>query len=344
MRRGLEQGFANGSLSGLQSGLGSGLQSSVAMKNRLNSLDPSTIIEPKLKPVFYINADNVGLVSGGVAIVYNLIDTQPKADLLVPYSIPFDQSAGGTFRPPLVSKGLNGRNYMNFADTSARYLSSAVTANNNIYANEAVGAKASGNGMTYMFVIKRKQGGLYNILDARDSSSLPTTNDLLLEVDSSGRITFEYCGGIGGLVSTMNGTAGVNLLNDWSILTVKCQLRIDGGAIPPDNQLPNPATTKRYANPSGARTGNLSSAIDIFVNGVEQQKTITPSSTFLQADYYNDLSYRMLDRDIWIGNKGSVFANSGTHIAAVLLIPTYIDKAYQQRLENYFRIYYSLPF
>jgi hypothetical protein len=52
----------------------------------------------------------------------------------------------------------------------------------------------------------------------------------------------------------------------------------------------------------------------------------------------------MLDRDIWIGNKGSVFATSGTHIASALMIPSYISNAYQQRLENYFRLYYSLPF
>lgn len=341
MRRGLEQGFANGALSGLQSGLGSGLQSSVAMKNRLNSLDPSSIIEPKLKPVFYINADNVTTVSSSVYSLYNLIDTQPKADLLAPYSIPFEQAAGTTYRPPLVLKGLNGRNYMNFADTSARYLSSATSVNMFLYDNAAIGAKATGTGMTWMFVIKRKQGGLYNILDARDSSATQTPNDLLLEVDSSGRITFDYRGGGGGSPTNIIGTAGVNLLNDWSILTIKCQLRKDGGAIPADNVLP--ATTKRYAMPSGAKIGNGISVIDIFVNGVEQQKTIT-TNTFTNADYNNDGSYRMFDRDAWIGNKGSVFANSGTYIAAALMIPAYIDKAYQQRLENYFRIYYSLPF
>lgn len=347
MRNGLEQGFANGSLSGLQSGLGGGLQSSVAMKWRLNALNPTSIIEPKLKPVFYINADNVATVSGAVQYAYNVLTAPltyiPSTSVLVPYFAPFDQTAGTTFRPPLVLRGLNGKNYMNFADTSARYLSSAATSLNNVYANTNAGSLASGNGMTYMFVIKKANAG-GTILDARDSTISATTNDLLIEVDSSGRITFEYCGGVAGLVSTMTGTAGVNLLNDWSILTVKCQLRIDGGTIPTDGQLPNPATTKRYANPSGARRGNQSSAIDIFVNGVEQQKTISPASTFLSADHYNDLSYRMFDRDIWIGNKGSVFSTSGTHIAAALLIPTYIDKAYQQRLENYFRVYYSLPF
>ena len=344
MRRGLEQGFANGSLSGLQSGLGSGLQSSVAMKNRLNSLDPSSIIEPKLKPVFYINADNVTTVSGSVYSLYNLIEGNSLAgslsDLLPNYSLPFDQAAGTTYRPPLVLKGLNGRNYMNFADTSNRYLSSAASVNMILYDNTSIGAKATGTGMTWMFVIKRKQGGLYNILDARDSSATQTTNDLLLEVDSSGRITFDYRGGIGGSTTNIIGTAGANLLNDWSILTVKCQLRKDGGAIPADNVLP--ATTKRYAMPSGAKIGTTS-PIDIFVNGVEQQKTIT-TNTFTNADYNNDGSYRMFDRDVWIGNKGSVFANSGTNIAAALMIPAYIDKAYQQRLENYFRIYYSLPF
>jgi hypothetical protein len=344
MRRGLEQGFANGSLSGLQSGLGSGLQSSVAMKSRLNSLDPSSIIEPKLKPIFYINADNVALVSGAVSLTYNLIDGNSLAgsisDLLPLYNLPFEQAAGSTYRPPLVVGGLNGRNYMNFADTSARYLSSATSINMFLYNNEAGGAKATGTGMTWMFIIKRKQGGLFNILDARDSSTSATTNDLLLEVNSAGAITFDYVGGSAGSTTKIAGTSGVNLLNDWSILTVKCQLRKDGGAIPADNVLP--ATTKRYAMPSGARIG-LTSPIDIFVNGVEQPKTIT-TNTFTNADYNGDGSFRMFDRDVWIGNKGSVFANSGTHIAAALMIPAYIDKAYQQRLENYFRVYYSLPF
>jgi hypothetical protein len=345
MNRGLEQGYANGVLSGDQSGLGQGLQSNVSMKWRLNALNPTSIIEPKLKPVFYINGDNVATVSGSVQQAYNVITSPttyvPSTSVLVPYFLPFQQTAGTTYRPPLVLRGLNGKNYMNFADTSNRYLASSTSMNNNMYANTTAGSLASGNGMTYMFVIKRANGG-GTILDARDSSTLATTNDLLLEVDSSGRITFEYCGGNAGSVTNIKGNAGVNLLNDWSILTVKCQLRIDGGGIPTDSQLPNPLGTKRYANPSGASIGP-SSPIDIFVNGVEQQKKITVN-TFTNADYYNDLSYRMLDRDTWIGNKGSVFATSGTHIAAALLIPTYIDKAYQQRLENYFRVYYSLPF
>ena len=339
MRRGLEQGFANGSLSGLQSGLGSGLQSSVAMKNRLNSLDPSTIIEPKLKPVFYINADNVALTSGSVQIAYNLINSTP-GELFPKVEDIFDQTAGGTYRPPLVLKGLNGRNYMNFADTGNRYLSSSTAIGTNMYASTT--PAVSGTGMTYMFVIKRKRGGTYTIFDGRDSSTLATTNDLLLEVNSAGAITFTYSGGNGGTVTSLLGTAGVNLLNDWSILTVKCQLRIDNGAIPSDSDGPSPIT-KRFAKPIDNGFGSQTSAIDIFVNGVEQQKTIS-SGSFTNADWYSDSTYRMFDRDVWIGNKGSVFATAGTQIAAALMIPAYISKAYQQRLENYFRIYYSLPF
>ena len=76
----------------------------------------------------------------------------------------------------------------------------------------------------------------------------------------------------GGSVTSLIGTAGVNLLNDWSILTVKCQLRKDGGALPADNVLP--ATTKRYAMPSGAKIGNGISVIDIFVNGVRNNQKI----------------------------------------------------------------------
>jgi hypothetical protein len=342
MNSGLQQGHVNGILSGPLSGLGSGLQSSVSMKMRLNSLNPSTITEPKLKPVFYINADNVALTSGSVQIAYNLIENTsnqlfPKVENI------FDQTAGTTYRPPLVVNGLNGRNYMNFADTGNRYLSSSTAIGTYMYASTTPAVSATG--MTYMFVIKRKLGGTYTIFDGRDSSTLATTGDLLLEVTANGAITFTYCGGNSGTVSTMTGTAGINLLNEWSILTVKCQLRTDNGNIPSDTDTPggSPKTT-RFLRPIDNRFGNISSAIDIFVDGVEQPKTIGGGSTFLQADWYNDLSYRMLDRDIWIGNKGSVFATSGTHIASALMIPSYISNAYQQRLENYFRLYYSLPF
>ena len=342
MNSGLQQGFVLGQSSGLKSGLGQGLQSGFTMTNRLNLLDPSSITEPKLKPVFYINGDNVALTSGSVQIAYNLINDTPGQYFPKVENI-FDQTAGGTYRPPLVLKGLNGRNYMNFADTSNRYLSSSTTIGTYMYASTT--PAVSGTGITYMFVIKRKRGGTYTILDARDSSTLATTGDLVLEVNAAGAITFTYCGGNSGTVSTMTGTAGLNLLNDWSILTVKCQLRTDGGNIPSDTDTPlgSPKTT-RFLKPLDNRIGNISSAIDIFVNGIEQPKTINGGSTFLQADWYNDLSYRMFDRDIWIGNKGSVFATAGTQIASALMIPAYISKAYQQKLENYFRWYYSLPF
>lgn len=342
MNRGLEQGYANGILSGVQSGLGQGLQSGVSMKNRLNSINPTSIIDPKLKPVFYINADNVALTSGSVQVAYNLInDTSgqywPKIENI------FDQTAGTTYRPPLVLNGLNGKNYMNFADTGNRYLSSAISPAS-VYMYGSTTPAVSGTGMTYMFVIKRKLGGTYTIFDGRDSSTLATTNDLLVEVNAEGRIVFTYCGGNSGTVTTLNGTAGVNLLNDWSILTIKCQLRIDGGVIPDDSSTvgASPMTT-RFARPNGNRYGNSTSAIDIFVDGVEQPKTIT-SGSFTNADWYNDGSFRMLDRDVWIGNKGSVFATSGTHIASALMIPAYISNGYQTRLENYFRNYYSLTF
>lgn len=341
MNRGLEQGYANGVLSGVQSGLGQGLQSGFGMKNRLNSLNPSTITEPKLKPVFYINADNVALTSGSVQIAYNLIDDTSGQYWSKIENI-FDQTAGSTYRPPLVVGGFNGRNYMNFADTGNRYLSSSTSIGTYMYASTTPAVSATG--MTYMFVIKKKSGGTYTIFDGRDSSTLATTGDLLLEVNAAGAITFTYCGGNSGTISTLNGTAGVNLLNDWSILTVKCQLRIDNGVIPDDSStVGGSPMTKRFARPSGNKFGSVSSSIDIFVNGVEQPKTIT-SGTFTNADWYNDGSFRMLDRDLWIGNKGSVFATSGTHIASALMIPCYIDKAYQQRLENYFRNYYSEPF
>ncbi len=341
MNNGLQQGFIVGQSSGLGSGLRQGLQSGYTMTNRFNSLNPSNILQPKIKPVFYINADNVALTSGAVSIAYNLLDSTP-GELFPKIENIFDQTAGTTYRPPLVLNGLNGRNYINFADTGNRYLSSAVTPAS-VYMYASTTPAVSATGMTYMFIIKRLRGGTRTILDARDSSTLATTNDLLLEVNAEGRITFDYKGGNSGGATSLTGTAGVNLLNDWSILTVKCQLRTDGGVIPDDSStVGGSPATKRFQNPSGARNG-VGSVIDIFVNGVEQQKTIT-TNTFTNADWYSDGSFRMLDRDIWIGNKGSVFATSGTQMGAVVMFPSYLDKAVQQRVENYFRNYYSLPF
>ena len=336
MNRGLETGFILGSSQGAKPGLASGFQSGFVMSNRLNMLNPAAITDPKTKPVFYINADNVSLISGSVNIAYNLVETLP-GDLLPKVENIFQQTAGGTYRPPLRVGGLNGRNYMDFGDTNNRYLASAPAA---LYAQTS--PQASGTGFTYMFVIKRTDlGGLVSILDGRDSTSLPTPNDLLLEVNSAGRITFDYRGGQSGTVTSLIGTAGINLLNDWSILTVKTQLRSDGGYIPSDSD--NYGTiARRYAKPIDAKIGKPG-VIDIFVNGVEQQKTIT-TSTYTNADFYGDGTYRMFDRDIWIMNKGSVYGTSGAQLAACLMIPAYITKGLQQRLENYFRWYYSLPF
>ena len=332
MNSGLQQGYAEGITRGTYNSLGSGLQSFTRMTQRFSMLNPASVTEPKLKPIFYINGDNVALTGGAVQIAYNQIRTTP-GELITNtannYGI-FDQTAGTTYRPPLLLNALGGKAVMNFSDTSNRYLSSYVTSTS-MYATTTPSVTATG--MTYMFVVKRKQGGTYTILDARDSSTLQTAGDLLLEVNASGAITFEYCGGFGGTPTAMSGSAGVNLLNDWSILTVKCQLRKDGGAIPSDSS--GSTIAKRYAMPNGSRTGT-GSPIDIFVNGAEIRKNIT-ADTWTNSDYYNDGTFRMLDRDIWLGNKGSVFATSGTQIAAALMIPAYISKAYQTKLENYFR-------
>ena len=332
MNRGLESGFVKGSSKGVYNGLNSGMQGAF-MADRWNMLNPSAITEPKCKPVFYINADNVALVSGNVSIAYNLSERLPN-DILTQVENVLIQNTT-SYRPPLVLNGLGGKNYMNFSDTSARTLTSAISLP--LYASTS--PSVSGTGLTYMFIIKRLPGSTRTILDGRDSTFGSTVNDLLIEVNNAGRITFDYKGGIPGSVTSCTGTAGVNLLNDWSILTVKTQLRIDGGAIPSDSS--GTTVAKRYCNPTGARRGS-GSAIDIFVNGIEQSKTYT-TNNFTNADNYSDGTYRMLNRDIFIGNQaGSTTA--GTHIAAALLIPAYIEKALQTRLENYFRYYYNRPF
>jgi len=337
MNRGLEGGYILGASKGLYSGIKSGLQGAFTA-DRFNMLNPNMITDPKIKPVFYINADNVALNSGTIQTCYNLVENTPN-QLLAKVENVFDQTAGTTYRPPLVLNGLGGKNYMNFADTSNRYLTSDITTFPNFYASTS--PSVSGTGFTYIFVIRRKQGSTYTILDGRDSTTLATTNDILIEVDAAGRITFDYKGGNSGLVTSIIGTAGVNLLNDWSILTIKAQLRIDGGAIPGDSSGPSPIT-KRYQFPVGARVGS-SSAIDIFVNGVEQQKNIT-TNTFTNADHFNDGTFRMFERSISLCNKAAVYGTSGTQLAACMMIPAYIDKALQTRLENYFRYYYNRPF
>lgn len=341
MNRGLESGLGKGILSGISNaGLHSGLFSGNVMTNKLNMLNPSSIRDPKRTPVFYINADTVALTSGNVSLCYNLIDVIPNQILLQNENI-FNQAAGSTYRPPLVRGELGGKNYMDFGDTPNRYLASNVAAQLFCAINSPTGKYSTGTGMTYMFVIRRSNttGGTVSILDTRDATSLPTTNDLLIELDNSNSITFDYRGGISGTVTSIVGTAGEGVLTDWSILTIKCQLRIDGGAIPLDNQFD---TYKRYDMPRDNRIG-LTSAIDIFVNGVEQDKKIT-SNNFTNADHFNDGSYRMFERPIYIGNKGIVYGTGGTHIAAALMIPAYVDKSFQQKLENYFRFYYNKPF
>ena len=339
MERGYENGLVQGNTAGLSSGLHGGLFSNV-MTKRLNMLDPSTIRDPKRNPVFYINADNVALNSGSVQTCYNLAESVPN-QILQKVEDVITQTAGTTYRPPLVRGGLGGKNYMDFGDTGNRYLESNTTAKMYCTINSPTNVYATGTGFTYMFVIRRANlpTSTVSILDGRDSTTIAGAGDILIELNSSNSITFDYKGGQGGSVTGITGTAGAGLLTDWSILTVKCQLRIDGGALPLDNQF---GTYKRYDMPRDNRVGNTS-PIDIFVNGVEQQKKIT-TNNFTNSDHFGDNSYRMLDRNIFIGNKGSVFGTSGTEIAAVLMIPAYVDKSFQQRIENYFRYYYNRPF
>lgn len=336
MNRGLERGFIAGQSKGAFSGLKSGLHG-MSMVKRNNMLNPAAITDPKIRPVFFINGDNVSLSGGTIVGTVNLI-TNESNDLFTPISNILTQNQGTTYRPPVVVGGLGGRSYIDMADIGQRYLATGQINSPALYA--ATAPTITGTGFTYIFVMRRKQGGTYTILDARDSTTLPTPNDLLLEINSSGTITFDYRGGVSGSTTFFIGTAGVNLLNDWSILTVKAQLRNDGGLIPSDSD--GGTLAKRYAFPSGAKVGPLS-PLDIFVNGVEIQKTLTTNS-FTNADYFGDNTYRMLNRAITLGNKGTTYGTAGTQVAAFLMIPAYIDKALQTKIENYFRWYYNDPF
>lgn len=336
MNRGLERGFIAGQSKGAFSGLKSGLHG-MSMNRRNNMINPASITDPKTRPVFFINGDNVSLSGGTIVGTVNLITTEVN-DLFTPISNILTQNQGTTYRPPVVIGGLNGRSYIDMADIGQRYLATGQINSPALYA--ATAPTITATGFTYIFVIRRKQGGAYTILDGRDSTTLPTPSDILLEINASGTITFDYKGGVSGTVTNFTGTAGVNLLNDWSILTVKAQLRNDGGPIPSDSD--GGTIAKRYALPSGARVGPLS-PLDIFVNGVEIQKTLT-TNTYTNADYFGDNTYRMLNRAITLGNKGTTYGTAGTQVAAFLMIPAYIDKALQTKIENYFRWYYNDPF
>ena len=94
--------------------------------------------------------------------------------------------------------------------------------------------------------------------------------------------------------------------------------------------------------PIDSRVGS-GSALDVYVNSVEQYKTLT-TNTFTVSDYFGDDTYRMLNRQLFIGNKQVTAGTSGTHIAAAMMIPAYISNALQTKIENYFRFYYNRPF
>jgi hypothetical protein len=339
MNKGLENGIILGSSKGVYNGIHSGLQG-FTTPNKWNMLDPITITDPKIKPVFYINGDNVTSTLGVISSAQNLI-YKTSNELLTTVENIFDQSTT-SYKPTLVKNNLGGKNIIDFTDgANSKSLFSSVAIGTYIYANTS--PQISGTGMTYIFVIKRQPGATRTILDGRDSSFSSTVNDLTLEVNNAGAITFDYKGGTGGSVTSFIGTAGINLLNDWSILTVKAQLRNDGGFIGTDGSAIGASpVTKRYIAPINARIGSLS-PLDIYVNGKEQYKNMT-TNTFTNADYFNDSSFRMFDRDIIIGNKASGFSTSGTYIAAALMIPAYISNAVQTKIENYFRFYYNRPF
>ena len=336
MENGQHNGLIKGSSKGSYDGLSEGYHN--FLTNRWNSIDPKDISDPRYKPVFYVNADNCATVNNAATILYNQME-KTSNDIFSPYDNIFTQ-AGVSLTPPLVKGGLGGKNYLDFASNLSYYMLSADVLASPLYYSTTSPNIGSGRGFTYMFIVKRKQGGTYTILDGRDSSAIPTTNDILLEVNSDGRITFELCGGSSGTVTRLVGTSGVNLLNDWSILTCKHQLRFDGGGYPNTNAT---IGNKFYGNPSGNKVGNNSCALELYVNGVEQPKIIT-TSTYTNADFNNDGSYRMFNRRIAIGNRASSYATSGSYIAAVLMIPAYIDSALQAKLENYFRYYYNRPF
>ena len=334
MNRGLENGIVLGSSKGLYQGVHSGLQESIT-PNKWNILDPTTITDPKIKPVFYINGDNVTHTLNVISSAQNLI-YKTSNELLTTVENIFDQTTT-SYKPILVKNNLGGKSIMDFAITNNKSLFSTSP----VYA--ITSPQISGTGMTYIFVIKRQPGTTQTILDGRDSSFGATVNDITLEVNNAGSITFDYRGGVGGSVTSFIGTAGVNLLNDWSILTVKAQLRNDGGFIGTDSSAISASpVTKRYAAPLSARVGPLS-PLDIYVNGKEQYKNMT-TNTFTNADYFSDSSFRMLNRIIRIGNKQTGYSTSGTYIAAALMIPAYISNAVQTKIENYFRFYYNRPF
>lgn len=334
MNRGFESGLIKGTSKGLFEGIKKGLNTSF-LNNRFNSIHPNNITDPKLRPVFWICGDDVSTIGTTVDKAFNQIEKMPN-EIFANVNNVFTQNAGGSYRPALIKNSIGGRTVFDFSDTNIRYLISGQTTFPAFYANTS--PSSTGTGGTFIFVVKRKLGGTYTIFDGRDNSTLSTPNDLLIEVDSAGRITFDYKGGVSGTVTSYTGTAGINLLNDWSILTVKFQLREDGGFIPSDSD--GSPIAKRYYKPID---GIIGDPLQIYVNGRLLLKNIT-TNTFTNADFNNDSTYRMFDRDFAIGNKASTYATSGTQIGSVLFIPAYIPNALQVKLENFFRDYYNERF
>jgi hypothetical protein len=290
---GLQSGKRRGSFSsGLQGGKRQGL---LANNGFLSYINPTTL-KGSQKPLIYFLADDVAdFVGSGVAEMTDIANT---GNILI-------SAIGSSFRPSLVSKGVNGRRgYLNFNVNDILYCEdidmSAYNSVTNIYVFRF---KVAGSTTTYV----------YNI---NDGYPLLSSGDFCFQGTSN---LFNGQSRLVGVYDTPSSqyTQGVyntfsNPFQQWGMITVKHNL------LKPTGQ--------------GSET-------KMYVNGVIQQQLI--QSDFETPDPPNFLPLK----DYHVGNSDKTsLVNGYVDIASGLTLPYWASDGLQRKLENYFRWYFGINF
>lgn len=290
---GLQGGRKRGSFSsGLQGGDRQGL---LANNGFLSYIDPASL-KGNQKALVYFLADEVdSFVGSGISQMTDIADT---GNVLI-------SAIGGSFRPSLVAKGVNGRRgYINFNANDILYCNdinmSGFSAVTNIYVFRF---KVAGSTTSYVYNINDG----YPLLSSGDFS-FQGTNTLyngqsrligVYDTPSS-----QYTQGIYNTFS--------NPFQNWGMITVKHNLLMPTG--------------------QGSET-------KMYVNGVVQQQFISDNfetpvpPNFLPLKDYN------------VGNStDSSLVNGFVDIASGLTLPYWASDGLQRKLENYFRWYFGINF
>lgn len=297
MQQGVQGGLSSGKregsfVSGLQGGDRQGL---LANNGFLSYTDPLTL-KGNLKPLVYFLADDVATFIGGT--ISQMTDIANTGNILV-------SNLGTSFRPSLISKGVNGRRgYISFNANDILYKTdinmSAYNSVTNIYIFRF---KVAGTSTSYVYNINDG----YPLLSSGDFC-LQQTNNLynaqsrlvgIFDTPSS-----QYTQGIFNTFS--------NPYQNWGMITIKHNLLKPNGA--------------------GSET-------KMYVNGVLQQqliqddfKTPVPPNFLAIKDYH-------------VGNSDTGSLVDGlVDIASGLTLPYWASDGLQKKLENYFRWYFGINF